>query len=541
MTGKTDPYEVLGVPRDASTDDIERARKRLALVWHPDRNQSADAAEHFDQVQKAAEVLRNPVTRAAFDRDFALRVAMSLPTNLSDRPPPPPTYTAPAYPPPTSTPPTHTPPAYPPPAHTPPAHNGRAHARPSRRRPRSWLSSRRARLSAGLAALVALAGIAGAFLVGQGHPASAGRAAPRSAGTPTTAGAADGTSGGKGAFPLPQYQPGQAVMPVNGGQVLSIGPDITLLAAGGHVLWRQTASVASLDTNPARSAGPHAAHGCVVDGSASGHQYDFISPATGQQTAVTAHKTRAASSMALAGNRVALPDGTIRDPCTGSVIGRAAPSGTFKTAECLAGPVVIGTGGPAQMAWKNGHKLWQRQTGDPVICDRRGSVFMLNPTAHKISLINPDNGRAHWTVGDPGCPHHCLGSSAAAVQVLGEGGTVLFSEPDQVVALALGNGKLLWQKSAQCALGARSAPSAQVLLGSCLGQASTGTATGAGTGTGSVTVAAAPTGAVVSTHTAGGSGCEPAGQVAASAHQLLVICPATSGGQHAYQARIIHW
>jgi hypothetical protein len=29
--------------------------------------------------------------------------------------------------------------------------------------------------------------------------------------------------------------------------------------------------------------------------------------------------------------------------------------------------------------------------------------------------------------------------------------------------------------------------------------------------------------------------------VAASAHQLLVICPATSGGQHAYQARIIHW
>ena len=79
MSTTPDHYEVLGVRRDASTEDIERARKNMARFWHPDRNKQEDAAHHFDAVQKAAEVLRDPRQRAEYDRDFALRAAMSIP------------------------------------------------------------------------------------------------------------------------------------------------------------------------------------------------------------------------------------------------------------------------------------------------------------------------------------------------------------------------------------------------------------------------------------------------------------------------------
>ena len=515
MSNIPDHYEVLGVPRDASTRDIDRARRRLALIWHPDRNQSADAAEHFDKVQKAAEVLRDPVARAAYDRDFALLVAMSLPSDFRHRvaaePPPEPPGTAPAG--------------------TAPAGTGRAQARPRlRRRLRRWVRSRKAGLSAGLAVLVAVAGIAAAALVASQGPSAP--AVPRASGRPSGPGPTGSTDGSTGMFALPQYAPGQALLPVSGGRVLSIGPGIALLAPGGSVVWHESASLRSLDTNPASSGGPHAMHGCVVDGSTSGSQYDFISLTSGQQAVVAERHAPAASSMALAIDRVALPDGTIRNPCTGAILGRAAPSGTFTTAECLTGSVVIGTGRPGQMAWKNGHKLWQRRTHHPLICDRRGSVLLLNPGDHKISLIDPLSGRARWTAGDPGCPRDCISSSGSSVQVLGAGGAVVFSDADQVIALARGNGKLLWRKPSQCALAARPRPSPEVLLASCPGQARAAP--------GIATVADAATGAVVSTHAAGG-GCGPGGQWAASSRQLLVVCPGPSTGQRSYQARLTSW
>ncbi|HEY3956764.1 MAG TPA: J domain-containing protein [Streptosporangiaceae bacterium] len=568
MSDVPDHYEVLGVPRDAPTIDIERARKRLALVWHPDRNQDPDAAGHFDEVQKAAEVLRDPIARAAYDREFALRAAMSLPLDVRDRrpaqPPPAPAYTA-------SSGPGSSGPgsssagsfrtgsfstassgaassgaassgtAWP---GTAPPGTGRAHARP-RRRSRWWPASRKGRLSAGLASLAAVAGIVAALLAGQGHPVSPAPASAttpvRQASGPATAGAAGGTGSGTQTFPLPQYTPGQAVLPVNHSRVLSVGQGITLLSAGGRVLWHETARLSSLDANPASSAGPHVLHSCLVDGNSSGRRYDFISLGSGRQAVVTETQARGPGSMALTSNRVALPDGTIRNPCTAAVLSRAAPRGTFRTAECLTGSVVIGTSRSSQMAWKNGHKLWQRRTSHPVVCDGRGSVLMLNPAAHKISLVDPLTGRDLWTAADPGCPNDCTSSPGSSVQVLGSGGTVLFSDADQVFALAHGNGKLLWYKPSQCALAARVTPSPEVLLGSCPGQSGAATGTAAGTATGTATVTAAATGAVVSTDTVGGNGCGPGRQWAASARQLIVVCPGPSTGQRSYQARLINW
>jgi molecular chaperone DnaJ len=64
-----DPYSTLGVPRDASDDAIKQAYRRLAMQWHPDRNNgSKEAEERFKAVSEAYEILRDPQKRAAFDR-----------------------------------------------------------------------------------------------------------------------------------------------------------------------------------------------------------------------------------------------------------------------------------------------------------------------------------------------------------------------------------------------------------------------------------------------------------------------------------------
>lgn len=60
-----DLYEVLGVPRDASEDDIKRAYRRLARELHPDRGGDE---ESFKELTAAYEVLKNPQARANYDR-----------------------------------------------------------------------------------------------------------------------------------------------------------------------------------------------------------------------------------------------------------------------------------------------------------------------------------------------------------------------------------------------------------------------------------------------------------------------------------------
>lgn len=63
----TDYYEVLGVKRDASQDDIKRAYRTLARKYHPDVSTEADAATRFGQIGEAWEVLQDPEKRAAYD------------------------------------------------------------------------------------------------------------------------------------------------------------------------------------------------------------------------------------------------------------------------------------------------------------------------------------------------------------------------------------------------------------------------------------------------------------------------------------------
>ncbi len=64
-----DPYEVLGVARDASDDDIKKAYRKLARQYHPDRNPGDKQAEsRFKEIQEAFDVVGDKEKRAQFDR-----------------------------------------------------------------------------------------------------------------------------------------------------------------------------------------------------------------------------------------------------------------------------------------------------------------------------------------------------------------------------------------------------------------------------------------------------------------------------------------
>jgi curved DNA-binding protein len=63
-----DYYQVLGLSRDATQEDIKRAYRKLARKYHPDVSKEADAEAHFKEVGEAYEVLKDPEKRAAYDR-----------------------------------------------------------------------------------------------------------------------------------------------------------------------------------------------------------------------------------------------------------------------------------------------------------------------------------------------------------------------------------------------------------------------------------------------------------------------------------------
>jgi curved DNA-binding protein len=69
-----DHYEVLGVPRDAGPEELQRAFRSLARRYHPDVNRDPSAEERFKDVNEAYSVLSDPQARAEYDRGPAVRV-----------------------------------------------------------------------------------------------------------------------------------------------------------------------------------------------------------------------------------------------------------------------------------------------------------------------------------------------------------------------------------------------------------------------------------------------------------------------------------
>src|SRR5574341_1302824 len=69
MATKRDYYEVLGVERSASEEELKKADRKLAVQFHPDKNPGDKAAEEkFKEISEAYEVLRDPDKRAKYDR-----------------------------------------------------------------------------------------------------------------------------------------------------------------------------------------------------------------------------------------------------------------------------------------------------------------------------------------------------------------------------------------------------------------------------------------------------------------------------------------
>src|SRR5205085_3019470 len=68
-TEKRDYYEVLGVERDATDEEVKRSYRKLAVKFHPDKNpDDPHAEENFKELGEAYDVLIDPDKRAAYDR-----------------------------------------------------------------------------------------------------------------------------------------------------------------------------------------------------------------------------------------------------------------------------------------------------------------------------------------------------------------------------------------------------------------------------------------------------------------------------------------
>ncbi|MCL2863198.1 MAG: molecular chaperone DnaJ [Methanimicrococcus sp.] len=68
MTTKKDYYEILGVTREASDEEIKKSYRKLAMQYHPDKNDAPDAEEKFKEISEAYAVLSDPEKRASYDQ-----------------------------------------------------------------------------------------------------------------------------------------------------------------------------------------------------------------------------------------------------------------------------------------------------------------------------------------------------------------------------------------------------------------------------------------------------------------------------------------
>lgn len=68
MAAKRDYYDVLGVSKNASSTEIKKAYRKLALQYHPDRNKTADAEKKFKEINEAYEILSDSQKKQTYDQ-----------------------------------------------------------------------------------------------------------------------------------------------------------------------------------------------------------------------------------------------------------------------------------------------------------------------------------------------------------------------------------------------------------------------------------------------------------------------------------------
>ena len=68
MSAKRDYYDVLGVTKTSSHNEVKQQYRKLALKFHPDRNQYSDTGEHFKEISEAYAVISDPEKKQVYDQ-----------------------------------------------------------------------------------------------------------------------------------------------------------------------------------------------------------------------------------------------------------------------------------------------------------------------------------------------------------------------------------------------------------------------------------------------------------------------------------------